>query len=66
MFEINEGVFGPQSAAQLVARDHFIWPLQQYHQNFERLALKFQTPAIPAQFSIIEIEFKSLEPNAMV
>jgi len=28
--------------------------------------LKFQTSAIPAQFSIIEIEFKSLEPNAMV
>src|SRR5229473_2153235 len=58
MVEINECVFRPETLAQLFARHHVLWTLQQRDQHLKRLQLQFEPRAVPAQLCGLKIGIK--------
>ena len=61
MLEVDEGAFGPELTAQVLARDDFAGLANQCEQDLERLILEPQVDAVLAQFTGAGVE---LDPFA--
>ena len=60
--ELDIGISGPQTLAQLLACHHLARPLEQNGKHLEWLALNFDARAMLAQFSAAQVYFIYPEP----
>src|SRR6266481_1688075 len=63
VFKIYKGVSGPKPVSQFFPCNNFTRMLQEHSQDLERLLLKPDLPAIPAEFSRTQVRLISSESN---
>ena len=63
MVEVNEGIGGPQFAAQFLPSDYLARLSKQANKNSEGLLLQFDLYAVLAQFAGAQVEFEKTKAN---
>src|SRR5262249_46938977 len=65
VLEIDKSSFGPQLAAEFVARQQFAGLAQQHEENVEGLVLKANPQAVLPQLAGADVERKSSKPEPL-
>ena len=65
MFEINEGVLGPETLTQLFAGDEFTWSFEQGFQNLDGLIGDLEASEAFVQFTGSDAEFERTEADTI-
>ena len=63
MIEVDEGISGPNAAAQFFPGDEFTRPLRQRGKNLQRLLLAANADSVLPQYPGLQIQFKCTKTN---
>ena len=63
VFEVDEGIIGPEALAEFFARDKLARLFEQHREQLQRLLLKAETCARLSQLARAQIEFEDAKPD---